>query len=180
MDQLSKLRQLPARLLDGLNVGRGSGQPDNGLWIEVHRRASWHVVERHRKRVHRLRQCQKVLKLSLLRRLVVVGVGRKHRAQTVYLLEFTGQVQQRASRVVGTSGPHRHSPASRLNNNADCPQPLFFVQRGRLAGRSAGHEKVDSRGNLPIHQRLERLFVNCPVRPEWRNNRCSATDGIHK
>ena len=76
VNQLGDLGRLAAGLLDGLNVGRGSSQPDYCLWVEVYRRASGHVVERHRERVHSPRQSQKVLKLALLRRFVVVGIGR--------------------------------------------------------------------------------------------------------
>jgi len=129
-----------------------------------------------REAVHRLRQSQKVLKLAFLRGLVVVRIGRKHRVQAAYLLELAGLAHQRTGRVVGAAGPHRHaSPAA---------STTMLTVLSHSSSSSVAASPVDpqaTRSRFPRQsassQRLERLFVNCSVRPEGRYDRCSTTYG---
>ena len=120
-----------------------------------------------------------MLKLALLRGLVVVGVGREHGVHAAQLLQPAHVAQQRAGRVMGAADPHRNPAGRRLDHGANRQQPLFLIQRGCFARRSAGDDKVDSRVNLPVHQRLQRRLVNRSVRPEGRYDRCTATCGFH-
>ena len=81
--ELRDLRQLAAGFLDGLDVGRGPGQADDGLGLQVGGGAAGHVVEAHGQRIDRLGQRQEMLELAFLGGLVVVGIGGEHRAQAL-------------------------------------------------------------------------------------------------
>ena len=179
MDQLGNLGQLAAGLLDGLDVGSGLGQAEDGFGIEVDGGAAGHVVEGDGEGVNGFSEGQKVLELALLGGLVVVGIGGEHGVDAAHLAEAAGEAQQRARGVVGAAGPHRHTAGRGLGYDAQRQQPFLFVQRGRLACGPAGHQKVDAGVDLPVHQRPERRFIDRSIRPKGRNDSCTATRGFH-
>ena len=65
LHDLRDLRQLAAGFLDGLNVGRGRGEADHRLRLEIGGRAARHVVEADGQGVHGLGQRQEMLELAL-------------------------------------------------------------------------------------------------------------------
>ncbi len=67
---------------------------------------------------------------------------------------------QHARRVVRAPGPHRNPSRRRIDHQPNRAQPLFFVQRRRFARRPACQQKIDSRFNLPVHQRPQRRLVH--------------------
>ena len=172
--------QLAARFLDGLNVLCRRGQPRHRVRLQVCRRPSRHVVHAHRERVHALAPapesagtappasacCNTDWPTELPPR---PGIAPQQR----------GLPQQRARRVVRAPGPHRDAPRRRLDHEAHGVQPLVLVQRGRLARRPAGHQKVDSRLDLPVHQRPQRRLVHRSIRLERRNNCGTTTCRFH-
>ena len=48
---------------------------------------------------------------------------------------------------------------------------LFVRQRGTLARRSARHQKIDARIDLPLDQRPQRWFVERTIAPKGSNER---------
>ena len=71
-----------------------------------------------------------MLELALLRGLVVIGIGRKHRRQARHAPQLRGLPYHHARRVVRAAGPHRNPPRRRVDDQPHRAQPLIFVQRG--------------------------------------------------
>ena len=179
MDQLRNLDQVPAGFLDCLNILCGFRQPNHRERFEVGRRPARHIVEAHRDRVHGICQGQEMLKLAFLIGFVVVGIRRKDRIDALYIPEQHCLTEQSPRGVMRASGPHWHSPCRSIHHDADRIQPFVFVQRCRLARRSAGHQKVNARVDLPAHQRPQSLLVDGPVRPERRDDCRAAPCRFH-
>src|ERR1700678_805862 len=110
--------------------------------------------------MHSLSQRQEMLKLALLGWFVVVGIGGKHGVDAADRTQPLSMTHERARGVVSASGPHRYSTRRRIGHDADREQPLVFVQRGRLASRTASHNEVDAGFDLPVHKRSQRRLID--------------------
>ena len=88
-------------------------------------------------------------------------------------------VNQRARGVVRAASPYWNPSRCGIDHQPHHAQPLFFVQRRRFSGRTAGHDEVDSRLNLPVHQRPQRRLVDRSIRPERRHNCGTAAYRFH-
>ncbi len=81
--------------------------------------------------------------------------------------------------VVGAACPDRNAASGSLDRDANDAQPLFFIQRWRFAGRAAGYEEVDAAFDLPIHQRMQRKFVQAAVSAKRSDQRSSTPSKFH-
>jgi len=77
--------------------------------------------------------------------------------------------------VAAGSGDHRHLAVCFLQGDFDSPPALGVRERGAFAGRSAGHQKMDSCLDLPPHQSAQSSFIDRKVILKWSNQCRTAT-----
>jgi hypothetical protein len=179
MDELGNLGQLSAGFLDGLDVGRGLGKPEDSCGIEVDSGAAGNVIEGYRNGIDSSGEGEEVLELAFLSGLVVVGIGGENGIDAANLTEKCGEAEQGAGAVVSASGPNRNAACCSVHNYIDGEKPLVLIEGGGFAGGTASHQKVDSRFNLPVDERAQRLLVDCSIRLERRDYCRSATCRFH-
>ena len=102
---------------------------------------------------------------SLGGRLVVVGSHREDGIRT-FMLSADHQLV-RVQGVVGSrSGHHRNRSRGRLHAGLDDHCVFLLAERDALARGPAGHQEVDSRFDLPLHQPAERVQIHVTLRCE--------------
>ncbi len=96
---------------------------------------------------------------AFLGRLVVVA-GRMQGGVGADLLGEAGEVDRLVGRVGAGTGDHRHALPGGFDAQLDDALVLVVAEGGAFAGGADRHQPVRSLRDLPIHQLLERPFVD--------------------
>jgi len=142
--QLGELRELAAGFLDGLNISGRCGEARDSLRLEVRSGAAGHVVDADGQRIDSAREGDEVLVLAFLAGLVVVRVGRQNGAEARDALDQSSLADERLGGVVRAATPHRNTPGSGFDDDADGVKPLIFFKSSGFAGGAASHDKVNA------------------------------------
>src|SRR5258708_37087196 len=103
---------------------------------------------------------------SFMRGLVVIGRDGENTVDAHRLVFARGPRNLRGVVAAG-SGDHRHLAMCFLQGDFDSPPALGARECGALAGRSAGHQKMDSCPDLPPHQSPQTSFIDRKVILKW-------------
>jgi hypothetical protein len=86
-----------------------------------------------------------------------------------------GQLDRLLRVVARRAGDDRHSAVRLTSDDLDHTAVLVDRHRRRLARASARHEKMDALGDLPVHERAQRVLVERRVVVERRHQCRTAT-----
>ena len=131
---------------------RDLGQAGDGCRLDVHRRATGHVVDAHLG-LDRLGDGAKVPVEALLGGLVVVRRRGEHAICT--RRDRTFGVQDRGAGIVAADASHhRHPSRGGPHTGSDHSSMLVHVERGRFAGGATRHQPLHAAGDLGLDQAL--------------------------